>query len=377
MKLSRTGIAAGILVSAVALAACGSSSKPSAAPSTTDTGASSPVATASASYPAVVCSKGTLNSDGSTAQQNAMTEWIKDYQAQCSGTTVNYSGGGSGQGVTDFTGSHVDFAGSDSALSPTKGEVAAAATRCGSPALDLPMVVGPVAVAFKVNGVSTLTLTPKVLAEIFLGKIAKWNDPAIAAINSGATLPNEAITVFYRSDQSGTTQNFETYLAANDPTDFTATPSKVWAGKVGQGKSGSQGVQQAVESTEGAIAYDEYSYAVSGNLDTAMIDNGGGAVALSPTTASAAVDSATIVGTGNDLTLKLNYKTKAAGAYPIVLVTYELACTKYSNAATGALVKSFLTYTSGPGQASLKQLGYAPLPANILTKVQASVAAIS
>jgi phosphate transport system substrate-binding protein len=377
VKLNRMGVVAGTVAAAIALAACGSdnnSTSSSSAPAAATTAASS---SAAPSYPPVTCTTGSLASDGSTAQANAMTEWIKDYQNQCAGTTVVYAGGGSGQGVTDFNGGKVDFAGSDSALSPTKGEVAAAATRCGSVALDLPMVVGPIAIAYKLSGVSTLTLTPSVLTQIFLGKINKWNDPAIAAINKGVTLPSTAITVFYRSDQSGTTQNFETYLAANDPTDFTATPSKVWAGTVGQGKSGSAGVQTAVQQTEGAIAYDEYSYAVSGNLSTAAIDNGGGAVQLSPTTASAAVDSATITGTGNDLTLKLDYTTKTAGAYPIILVTYEIACTKYSDAAKGALVKSFLTYTSGPGQAALKQLGYAPLPTAILTKVQASVAVIS
>jgi phosphate transport system substrate-binding protein len=379
VNLTRIGVLAGVIAGAIALTACGSDNNSTTTSSSAAAGGSSSSASASATNPPVVCASGTLNSDGSTAQQNAMTQWIKDYQTTCSGTTVNYSGGGSGQGVTDFNTGKVDFAGSDSALSPTKGETTAAATRCGSPALDLPMVVGPVAIAYKLSGVNTLTLTPSVLTKIFLGTIKTWNDPAISGIseNKGITLPSTPITVFYRSDQSGTTQNFETYLAANDPTDFTATPSKVWAGTVGQGKSGSQGVQQGVQATEGSIAYDEYSYAVSGNLQTAQIDNGGGAVALSPTTASAAVESAQVTGTGNDLTLSLNYKTTASGAYPIILVTYEIACTKYSDSAKGSLVKSFLTYTSGPGQASLKQLGYAPLPQSILTKVQASVAAIS
>jgi phosphate transport system substrate-binding protein len=379
VKLYRIGVVAGTIAAAIALAACSSDNNSTTTSSSAPAGGGSSSAASSAAptYPPVTCSTGSLNSDGSTAQANAMTQWIKDYQTQCSGTTVVYAGGGSGQGVTDFNGNKVDFAGSDSALSPTKGEVAAATARCGSPALDLPMVVGPVAIAYKLSGVSSLTLTPTVLTKMFLGTITKWNDPAIAAINKGVTLPATAITVFYRSDQSGTTQNFETYLQANDPTDFTATPSKVWAGTVGQGKSGSQGVQQAVQSTEGALAYDEYSYAVSGNLQTAAIDNGGGAVQLSPTTASAAVASATITGTGDDLTLKLDYATKTAGAYPIILVTYEIVCTKYADSAKGALVKSFMTYTSGPGQASLKQLGYAPLPDSILTKVQASVAKIS
>lgn len=379
MKLYRIGgISAGVLATALALAACGSDNN-SATTSSGAAGGSSAGGSSSAapSSPPVKCTSGNLNSDGSTAQANAMTQWIKDYQTKCAGTTVVYAGGGSGQGVTDFNGGKVDFAGSDAALSAAKGEVAAAQTRCASAPLDLPMVVGPVAIAFKLGGVSKLTLTPPVLTQIFLGKITTWNDPAIAKINSGASLPSTPITVVYRSDQSGTTQNFETYLQANDPTDFTATPSKVWAGTVGQGKAGSQGVQQAVQTTEGAIAYDEYSYAVSGNLSTASIDNGGGAVELSPATASAAVSSATVVGTGDDLTLKLDYATKTAGAYPIILVTYEIACTQYADAAKGALVQSFLTYTSGPGQAALKQLGYAPLPDALLAKVQASVAKIS
>jgi phosphate transport system substrate-binding protein len=374
VKLNRTGVVAGLIVGAVALTACGSgNNNTSSSSSPAAAGGSS----ASGGAAALKCATGTLNSDGSTAQANAMTQWIKDYQAKCSGTTVNYSGGGSGQGVTDFKSGKVDFAGSDSALDPTKGEVAAATARCGSPALDLPMVTGPIAITFKLNGVSKLTLTPKLIAQIFLGKITKWNDPAIATANSGVTLPSTAITVFYRSDQSGTTQNFEKYLAATDPTDYTATPSKVWSGTVGQGKSGSQGVQQGIQATEGAIGYIEYSFAVNGGLQTASVDNGGGAVALSATTAGAAVSAATITGTGDDLTLKLAYATKAAGAYPIILVTYEIACTKYADAAKGALVKSFLTYTSSSGQDALKQLGYAPLPTDIQTKVQASIAKIS
>ena len=374
MKLNRTGVVAGLIAGAVALTACGSDNNNTSSSSSPAAGGGS---SASATSAALKCATGTLNSDGSTAQANAMTQWIKDYQGKCSGTTVNYSGGGSGQGVTDFKSGKVDFAGSDSALDPTKNEVADATTRCGSPALDLPTVVGPIAIAFKLNGVSKLTLSPQLIARIFLGKIVKWNDPAIAAANSGVTLPSTAITAFYRSDQSGTTQNFEKYLAATDPADYTATPSKVWAGTVGQGKSGSQGVQQGIQATEGAIGYLEYSFAVNGGLRTASVDNGGGAVALSATTAGAAVSAAKVTGTGDDLTLKLDYATKVAGAYPIILVTYEIACTKYADAAKGALVQSFLSYTAGAGQDSLKQLGYAPLPADIHAKVQASIAKIS
>ena len=234
------------------------------------------LAAASSSAPAKpTCSTGTLNADGSTAQQNAITQWTKDYQTACSGATINYSGGGSGQGVTDFKSGKVDFAGSDAALNAA--DMATATTTCGSPAIDIPMVTGPVAISFHLSGVTKLILTPKLITQIFLGTITKWNDPAIAAANSGVTLPSTAITVFFRSDQSGTTQNFETYLAATDPTDYTATPSKVWSGKVGQGKSGSQGVQQGIQSTDGSIGYLEWSFSGGQGIVNAQIDNGGGA----------------------------------------------------------------------------------------------------
>jgi len=374
VKLYRTGVAAALLAGALALAACGSDKNSSDSPSTTPPGGST---TTPASSSSGDCASGSLKAEGSTAQTNAIQQWIQDYKKQCSGATIDYNPTGSGAGVKQFTGDQVDIGGSDSALDPTKGETAAAEKRCGGAALNLPMVTGPVAVAFKLNGVTDLTLTPSVIAKIFQGTITTWDDPAIKALNSGASLPSTKITVFFRSDESGTTQNFEKYLAAAAPADYTAEPSKTWSGKVGQGKSKSQGVQQALSSTEGGIGYLEWSFAGSAGLSMAKVDNGGGAVALDADTAGKAVSAAKITGTGDDLTLKLDYATKVAGAYPIILVTYEIVCEKYSDAAKGSLVKSFLTYTAGPGQAGLKDLGYAPLPADIDAKVQASVAKIS
>ncbi len=377
VKTTRLGAAfAGAAAIALALTACSSSGS-----DTNGAGSGSASSSGSSSAAATSCPSGssTLNGEGSTAQTNAMTEWIKGYTAQCSGAKVNYNPTGSGAGVSNFTAGQVNFAGSDSALSPTAGEPAAAAKTCGSTALDLPMVVGPIAIAFKLNGVQDLTLTPSVIAQIFSGKITTWNDQAIASINNGVSLPSTAIKVVYRSDSSGTTQNFETYLSKAAPTDFTAKPAKDNAATVfkGSGQAKSQGVAQAISSTEGSIGYVEYSFAVSGSLATAKIDNGGGAVEISKDTASAAAGAATVTGTGDDLSLNLDYATKVSGAYPLILVTYEIACTKYKDAATGSAVKSFLQYTAGPGQDSLAQLGYAPLPSELLTKVQASVAKIS
>lgn len=376
MKTTRLGAAiAGVAAIALALSACGSDNNTGTAGGSTGS--------ATNGGAAVACPDGSssISGAGSSAQANAMDQWITDYKTVCDSATVQYDGtAGSGAGVTNFTGKQIDWAGSDAALNGDKGEVAAAATACGSTAWDLPMVVGPIALAYKLNGVTDLTLTPSVAAQILLGKITTWNDPKIAAINSGVSLPSTKITVFYRSDDSGTTNNVEKYLAAAAPSDFTDTPDKTWSnntGAVGQGVKGSAGVQQGVQSTDGAIGYVEYSFAQEGNLSVAKIDNGGGAVELTTDTASKAVEAAKVTGTDGDVTLSLDYATKESGAYPLILVTYEIVCSKYADAAKGAAIKSFLTYTSGDGQTALADLGYAPLPSTILTQVQDSVSKIA
>ena len=374
---SRAGLMAGLLVGAVALAACSSSKSTSGS---SDTNSSTPPAGTSTSSAAnTTCGSGTITANGSSAQGNAMTTWVTAYQKACSGATVNYTPTNSGQGVADFTAGKIAFGGSDAALDPTKGEPAAATKACGSTALDIPMVVGPIAVGYNLSGVSDLTLTPQVLTKIFIGKITKWDDPAIKALNSGASLPSSDIKVFFRNDPSGTNKNFEKYLSKNDPTDWgSLVVDKPWPGKTGSGVAGSAAVAAGVKSTAGGIGYMEWSYAGNNNLSTAKIDNGGGAVALSTQSAGAAVAAATVTGTGDDLSLKLDYGTKTAGAYPIVLVTYEIVCTKYKDPSTGTQVKDFLTFTaSAAGQGLLAAQGYAPLPPSILAKVQATVAKIS
>jgi phosphate transport system substrate-binding protein len=363
-----SGVAAVAAVSVLALTACGSSGNSAGGNSS---------ANGSSSGAGDTCATGSLKGEGSTAQKNVMNDWIQKYQAKCSGTTIAYNATGSGAGVMQFNGGQVDFGGSDAALDPQKGEVAAANKRCGGTAFNLPMVTIPIGVAFNVKGVTDLTLTPDVVAKIFQGSITSWNDPAIKGLNSGANLPATKITVFFRSDDSGTTQNFERYLAAAAPTVYTAKPSKVWSGKVGQGKKGNDGVQQGVKSVDGGVGYLEWSFVVSGGLHSAKINNGGGPVEMNADTAGKAVSSATVDTDGAQITLKLDYATKVPGAYPITGVTYELICEKYSDAKIGALVKSFFTYTSTEGQNGLADLGYAPLPTQIGSQVQADVAKIS
>jgi phosphate transport system substrate-binding protein len=359
------------LTGALALSACGSDNNSGGASGSGGAGAGSTGGTAAAN-----CFSGTLNGEGSTAQKNAIEAAIKAFQTTCADATVNYNATGSGAGIKQFTGKQVDFAGSDSALKTD--EATAAKTRCGSDAWNLPLVAGPIAIAYNVKGVSNLVLNADVSAKIFNGAITTWNDPAIAAINAGATLPATPIKVFFRSDESGTTENFTTYLKAAAPDAWTAAPGKKWTGK-GEGKEKSAGVSSAVASTDGGITYTEWSYASQNKLAVAKVDTGAGTpVELTGETAGKAVAAASQVGTGNDLALKLDYATKTAGAYPIVLVTYEIVCSKYADAGKGTAVKAFLTsFASDQTQSGLEELGYAPLPKEVQSKVQAAVGAVS
>ena len=366
MKIARgTKIAALAATGVLALAACSESD-------------SSSDSSASGSPSNIDCASGKLSAEGSSAQANAMTEWIKEYQTACPDATINYNPTGSGAGIEQFLAGQVDFAGSDSALDPEDGEVADAKKRCdNNDAWNLPMVTGPVAVAYNVDGVDTLVLDADTTAKIFDGTIKKWDDEAIKNLNPDASLPSEDITVFFRSDESGTTDNFTKYLNAAAPDVWTADPGKAWTG-TGEGKGQSAGVQQATLENPNSISYMEWSFAKDAALGIAEIDNGSGTpVPLNSETAGAALDSAEITGTGNDLTMKIDYTTSAAGTYPIVLVTYEVVCSAGQPAETSALIKSFLTYTAGDGQGLLEDLGYAPLPSTVQEKVETSISAIA
>ncbi|MFA1550807.1 phosphate ABC transporter substrate-binding protein PstS [Actinomadura chokoriensis] len=363
---SRLAALGGVVVAgALALSACGSDDNTTASSSGAPAGD-------------IDCAKASVNAAGSSAQKNAIEEWTKVYASKCAGANLNYNPSGSGAGIQAFTGGQVSFAGSDSALKPE--EATAAQQRCkGSSALNLPMVVGPVAVVYNVPGVDGVKLSPETIGKIFSGKITKWNDPALAAENGGAKLPSSDIKPVYRSDESGTTDNFTNYLHTVVPKIWTWEKAKKWPNSTGQGAAKSDGVTSQVKSTEGAISYVEMSYATNNKLQTAKVKNGAGEYAeLSPDSASKAVAGAQVVGTGNDVALKIDYSTKEAGAYPIVLVTYEIACEKGLPAEQAGFVKSFLTYTaSADGQKILTEHGYAPLPENVLTKVQTSVKALS
>ncbi|MEV7446141.1 phosphate ABC transporter substrate-binding protein PstS [Streptomyces sp. NPDC091204] len=370
MKLQRKSMlrasALGALVvsGALVLTACGSDDNTKTADGT---------AKPSAAAGEIKCddAKGKLLASGSSAQKNAIDLWIKNYMAACSGVEVNYKSSSSGEGIVAFNQGTVGFAGSDSALKPEQVEESKKICT-GGQGIDLPMVGGPIALGFNVAGVDKLNLDAATIANIFNDKIKKWDDEAIKKLNPGVTLPSTAIQAFHRSEDSGTTENLGKYLKAAAPDAWTYDAAKKWPAPGGQGASGSSGVASQVKAVDGAIGYFELSYATSQNIRTVDVNTGAATpVKATGENASKAIAAAKISGTGSDLALKLDYTTKAEGAYPIVLVTYEVVCDNGNKAETLPTVKSFLNYTaSDAGQKILLENGYAPIPAEINTKVR-------
>ena len=346
-----------------------------------DKNSSAPGSSTSATAANVSCGgKQTLKASGSTAQANAMTRFVKAFEQACSGQTLNYTPNGSGAGIREFNGNQTDFGGSDSPLS--KDETAAAQQRCGgSPAWNLPVVFGPIAVTFNISTVTSLALDGPTLAKIFNGAITTWNDPAIQALNTGFTLPGEPIHVVFRNDESGTTDNFQKYLDAASNGAWGKGTGKTFKGGVGEGAKGNDGTSAAIKATEGSVTYNEWSFAEAQHLNMAKIVTSAGpdAVAISADSVGKTISGAAISGQGNDLVLDTNsfYKPAQAGSYPIVLATYEIVCSKYPDAQVGTAVKAFLQSTIGAGQNGLADNGYIPIPDAFKSRLSTAVNAIA
>jgi phosphate transport system substrate-binding protein len=359
-------------IAGLTLSACGSDNN---APASGTSGSASGTAAAGS---ADCGGKNEVTAEGSTAQQNAVALFNQVWGQACAGKNLSYNPTGSGAGREQFIAGNVDFAGSDSALKDE--QIAAAAARCeGNPAWHLPLVFGPIAVAYNVEGVEGLVLNADVIANIFQGVVKTWNDPAIAALNEGKTLPDTAITPIFRSDSSGTTDNFQKYLEAAAPTVWTKGDGSEFQGGAGEGAQKSAGVVQAVQATPGSIGYVEKGFAEQAGTPFAQIDTGAGAVELTDETAGKAIDAATFAAEGNDLALDLAsiYGTKVEGAYPLVLATYEIVCSAGYDAETSAAVKSFLTVAANEGHGDLSSAGYVPLPEKFKERLLTSIDAIA
>lgn len=320
----------------------------------------------------------TLNGAGSSAQDSAMKAWRAGYQDSNDKVTVNYNPAGSGAGVEQFIGNAVDFAASDSALDPAKGEVDKAKERCGGVnALEVPSYVSPIAVVYNLDGVTNLNLSATTIGKIFNKKITKWNDPAIVAENAGATLPDLAITPVHRSDESGTTKNFTDYLYKVAPEAWPHEADKVWpADLTGEAAKGTSGVIAAIKN--GSIGYADESQAK--DLSKANVLVNGKPVAPTAEGAAAALADSEVAAdrTPGDLAIKVNRATTAAGAYPVFLVSYVIACPTYSGDKAD-LIKGFLSYVvSVEGQtAAATAAGSAPLPSTYQSQAASIINSIT
>ncbi|MFM8598063.1 MAG: phosphate ABC transporter substrate-binding protein PstS [Mycobacterium sp.] len=326
--------------------------------------------------------KKSLKASGATAQANAMTRFVTAYEAACPGYTLNYTSSGSGAGVSEFVGAQTDMGGSDSPLNPDKGQVEKAKQRCGgSDAWNLPMVFGPIAITYNAPGVDSLILDGPIAAKIFSGAVATWDAPEIAALNPGKTLPAQPIVVIFRSDESGTTDNFQRYLDAASDGAWGKGAGKIFNGGVGEGAKGNEGTSAAVKSTPGSITYNEWSFAKAQGLSIAEIITSAGPAPVQLTVESAgkSIDDVQVKGQGNDLVLDTStfYKPTQPGAYPIMLATYSLVCSKYPEADVATAVKAFLTVALGKGQEGLTDNGYIPVPEAFKGKLASAIDAIS
>ena len=308
----------------------------------------------------------TLNGAGSTFAAPMYLQWAGQYHASVNkNVQINYQGIGSGGGIAEFTQGVIDFGATDAPMSST--EKANAQAGQGSVVLHIPMIVGAIAIIYDEPGVSHLVLNGPTLADIWLGKIKKWNDPAIKKLNPGVSLPSDPIQPVERADSSGTSYAYTSYLTAISPawaSQVGTSKSPSWP--VGTGATGSSGVAAAVAQTKGAIGYVELGYATQGHIPFASLVNASGQT-VAPSTASteAAAASATYPTDPTALTFSLN-NSSASGAYPLVTPTYILIAQTQKDKAKGKALVAWLTWCLQPKQQSeTPKLGYAPLPSKL------------
>ncbi|WP_369070540.1 phosphate ABC transporter substrate-binding protein PstS [Kineococcus terrestris] len=321
---------------------------------------------------------GELNGAGASSQQAAMQAWIAGFTSVQPDVTVNYDPAGSGAGRDQFLSGAVPFAGSDRALNDE--ELTQAQERCnGGNAMDLPVYVSPIAVIYNLEGVTDLQLSATTIANIFNGTITTWNDPAIAADNPDATLPDTAITPVHRADDSGTTENFTDYLSQAAPEAWTEEPDGEWPLPGGEAAQGTSGVVSAVQAAAGGIGYADASQA--GSLGVAQVQVGEDFVGPTPEEAAAILDASTQVEgrPEGDIALEIARTTTEAGTYPIVLVSYHIVCSTYADQAEADLTKAFVEYVvSEDGQqAAADAAGSAPISENLRTQITSSLDTIS
>ena len=358
------------IVMLASVAACGDNTA-----STTDSSS-----TDSASKTAPI--SGNFQGAGASSQQSAVEAWIAGFQGANPDAKIAYNPSGSGAGVQTFLTGATAWAGSDKALADDEVEQSKSVCADGT-AFDVPVYVSPIAVIFNLKGVSDagkhINMDADTIAKIFDGKITKWNDPAIADQNKDLTLPDTAITVVHRSDKSGTTQNFVSYFKDQAPDSWTYDLSENWPNEVGQGAKGTSGVVSTVKQADGTIGYADFSQV--GDLGTVAVKVGDKYNEISAEAGSKVIGDSkqddTVKG-DNRIVIKINHATEAEGAYPIVLVSYDIVCPAYKDTKQAEFAKAWLTYvTSDEGQkAAQDAAGTAPLPSSLKSEITKSIEAI-
>ena len=319
---------------------------------------------------------GTISGIGASSQQAAQEAWVAGYQTANEGVTVNYDPQGSGGGRESFISGAAAFAGSDRPF--TTDEISSSTFAGCTPdtgIVELPAYVSPIAVVFNLDGITELNLSPATIAGIFNLSITSWDADEIAADNPGVDLPSTPITAVHRADDSGTTENFTDYLNKTAPDVWTTEADGVWPTTDGEGATGTSGVIDAVGNGTGTVGYADASRA--GDLGVVKVKVGDEFVSFSPEAAAAIVDESPEEEgrTEGDIAIAIDRTTDAAGVYPIVLVSYLIACESYEDAEQGELVKSYLSYvTSDEGQkVAADAAGSAPISSTLSTQVAGAI----
>jgi phosphate transport system substrate-binding protein len=316
---------------------------------------------------------------GSSAQGAAQQAWVAGFQTAHPRVTVDYDPSGSGAGRDTFMEGASEFAGSDRAYTPDELEEGAF-SRCtpGSSIIELPLYISPIAVVFRLDDIETLNLDAATIAGIFAGDITVWNDAAIAATNPGVTLPDLPITAVHRSDDSGTTENFAEYLRATAPDIWEWEADGVWPFAGGEAAQGNSGVVDTVGNGVGTIGYADASRV--GDLGTVAVQVGGEFVPFSPEAAAAIVDASPLEEgrAEGDLAIAIDRTTEQAGVYPIVLVSYLIACGQYDSPQNVEVVREYLTYIASEEgqQAAADGAGSAPISDSLRERAMQAIESI-
>lgn len=310
-----------------------------------------------------------LNGAGATFPYPLYSKWMAEYHRQHPSVRINYQSIGSGGGIRQVISETVDFGATDAPMKPDE------AKKAPRKLVHIPTTVGAVALTYNLEGVESLRLAPEVIADVYLGRITKWNDPRLAALNEGVTLPDRDVSVVYRSDGSGTTAVF---------TDYLVKVSSDFAKEVGHGKSvkwptglgakGNEGVAGQVKTTPGSFGYVELAYATQSKLPTVAIENRAGEF-VKPQ-----IDAITAAAKGVAMPPEMHASitdSPGKGAYPISAFTYILAYEDAKDAAKGKALAEFLWWAVHEGQQHAAPLHYAPLPEPVVQKVESTLKKLS